>query len=66
MFSLPLNTEIPNFIAFLNFYLGKAASFFAKKTLPNPAIPAVNSHVVPIYSKRLKLRSTDLPNKKTE
>jgi len=40
MFSLTLNTEIPNFIAFFNFYLGKAASFFAKTTLPSPAVPS--------------------------
>ena len=64
MFSLPLNTDTPNFIAFLNFYLGKAASFFAKTTLPSPTVPSSEKPDSSNILEKLKLLSTDLPDDK--
>ena len=67
MFSLPLNTGTPNFTPFLNFYLGKAASFFAKTTLPSPTVPSSEKPGSSNILVKLKLLSIDLPkNKNTE
>ena len=67
MFFLPLKTETPNFIPFLNFYLGKAASFFAKTTLPSPTVPSSEKPGSSNILVKLKLLSIDLPkNKNTE
>lgn len=63
MFSLTLNTETPNFIPFLNFYLEKAASFFAT-TLPSPTIPSSEKPGSSNILEKLKQPSTDLPNNK--
>ena len=64
MFSLPLNTGTPNFIPFLNCYLGKAASFFAKTTLPRPTVPSSEKLGSSNILEKLKLLSIDLPNNK--
>ena len=64
MFCLSLNTGTPNFIRFLNFYLGKAASFFAKTTLPSPTVTSSEKPGSSNILEKLKLLSIDLPNNK--